>query len=248
MLVPWSIRAHHLFTFKHMMNRQKFIRLMAPAVALGLILPLMAAARENGSSAPVQYNSWVKAVDEKGDSNAIGKFNSNQANKRLAHFEGTVSAVSATSITVRRANSLGVVTTRTFIIDTSTVVIRKFKGTASVPEIAVGDRVQVWATALTGGTAKLIWDKSIWWVALKGTIADLNATDKTFNLVVTRKEPETGLPMTLTVPIRTSDSTIYLMGLDPKTFSDLANGQTVSVRGTFDAVLKSVLAKKITIL
>lgn len=230
------------------MKKAHVIRLMAPIMALGIIVPLVAAARDSGSSTPVQYGSWVKAVDENGDRNAIGKFNSNEANKKLYRFEGAVTAVSDTSISVKRANSNGTITTRTFIVTTSTAVIRKFRGTASIAEVAVGDKVKVWATAATDGTAKLIWDKSIWWVALKGTIADLNATDKTFNLVVSRKEPETGLTMTLTVPIKTSDATTYWMGTTAKAFTDLANGQTVNVRGSFNTVGKYVWAKKITIL
>lgn len=228
--------------------KSTIIRFIMPMLVFGLALPLIAAARENGSSTPVQYGSWVRAIDQKGDSNAIGKFNSNERNKKVSRFEGTVTAVSATSISVRRANSNGVNTTRTFRVDTTTVVIRKFKATASIGEVGVGDRVKVWASALTGGTAKLIWDKSIWSVALRGTVSELNPTDTTFVLTIKRIEPETKLTMTMTVPITTNDSTAYWMGLDSKTFSALANGQSVSLRGTFYSVGKYVLAKKVSIL
>lgn len=226
--------------------KKKVMKFLTPVVALGMVLPLIALARENGDSTPVQYGSWVKAVDEHGDRNAIGKFNSSNVNVRLVRFEGVVTAVSSTSISVKRTKS-GVDTTYTFKIDSSTAVIRKFKGTASIGEVAVGDKVKVWASALTDGTAKLIWDKSIWWVALKGTLSALDSTAKTFTLTVTRKEPETGLDMTLVVPITTSDATTYWMGMTTKTFSDLANGQTVSLRGSFNSVGKYVWAKKISI-
>lgn len=219
-----------------------------PVVALGLVLPFVAAARENGSSAPIQYGSWVKAVDEKGDHNAIGKFNSNETSKKLAKIEGTVTAVSSTSISVKRGDSESAVTTRTFKVDTSTVVIRKFKGTASIGEVGVGDKVKVYATAVTDGTAKLIWDKSVWQIALKGTVSALNATDKTFTLTVSKKEPETGLTMTLAVPVKTTDSTTYWQGVTAKTFGDLANGQTVNIGGTFNSVGKYDLANKVSIL
>ncbi len=223
--------------------KSTFIRFMTPVVALGMILPMVAAAREDGSSTPVQVNSWVKAVDEKGDSNSIGLFNRDEANKHLAKVNGTVTAKSDTSISVKAGNG----TTYTFTVDSSTKIIRKFKGHSSMAEVAVGDQVRVWATALTGGTAKLVWDKSIWWVALSGTISNLNSTDKTFDLTIMRKEPETGLTMTLTVPIKTSDATTYWMDTTAKAFTDLANGQKVSVRGSFNKVGKYVWASKVTI-
>lgn len=217
-------------------------------MALGVIFPLIASAREGGSSTPIQYGSWVKVLDEKGDRNAIGKFNSNEANKKLVRFEGTVTVVSGTSVSVKRADSEGTVTTRTFKVDTSTAVIRKFKGTASIGEVSVGDKVKVWATASTDGTAKLIWDKSIWWVEVRGIVSALNVADQTFSVTITRPEPETGLSMTLTVPIKTTSGTTYGTLTDPKTFSDLANGQTVKLRGSFSAIGKYVIAKRVSIL
>ncbi len=229
--------------------KKGLLRFMAPVVALGMIVPAVVGAhadREEGSSTPVESASWVKAVDEHGDSNSIGMFNRDEANKNLVKVNGTVTAISATSITVKKGDTT---TTYTFTIDSNTKIIRKFKGHATVGEVMVGDQVRVWATSLTDGTAKLIWDKSIWWVALKGVISNLNTTTKTFDLTISRKEPETGLTMTLTIPITTSSDTSYWMG-DPavaKAFTDLANGQTVKIRGTFDKVAKSVWASKITI-
>lgn len=212
-----------------------------------MLLPLAAAARDSGSSTPVQYGSWVKAVDEKGDRNAIGKFNSEEANKRLMRFEGTVTAVSTTSITLKHGNSDKTIATKTFVIDSSTTIIRKFKGTAGIGEVSVGDRVKVWTTSATSTTVKLLWDKSIWWVALKGIVSSLNTTDHTFMLTVVRKEPETGLDMIMNVPITTSSATKYWMDSTEKTFSDLVSGQKVNVRGSFDTVTKSIWAQKITI-
>lgn len=226
--------------------KKTIMKWLTPIVALGMIIPLIALAREGGDSNPVQYGSWVKAIDLHGDHNAIGKFNSNNGNHRLAHVEGVVTVASPTSISVKQTKN-GVDTTYAFTVDSNTTIIRKFKGTAAIGEVGVSDKVKVYATALTSGTAKLIWDKSIWWVALKGTISALDTTAKTFTLNVTRKEPETGLPMTLAVPITTSSMTTFWQGVTAKAFTDLANGQTVNLRGTFNFVGKFVLASRISI-
>lgn len=223
-------------------------RFILPAAVLALVVPFLASARENGSSTPIRYSSWMKAVDERGDSNAIGKFNSSEANVGFVRFVGTVTEVSASSISVERANSQGDPTIRTFIVNAETKVIRKFKSSASINEVVIGDRVKVWASSLTDGTAKLIWDKGIWWVALRGTISDVNTTDESFTLTVRRKEPETKLTMTMTVPVTTSDRTTYWMDSASTSFSDLTNGQTVRIRGTFNAVGRYILANRVTVL
>lgn len=232
---------------------------LAAALAVAAVMPLASRAGNEGRSGDTEpgrgnsiMSSWVRAVDGSGDANAIGKFNRNEANKSLVRANGTVKVVSASSITVTTfsKNGEGVVTAKdyTFTVDSSTTVIRKFKGTASIAEVGVGDKVKVWATSLTDGTAKLIWDKSIWWIALNGTINALNSTDMTFNLLVSRKEPQTGLMMTMTVPVKTSSATTYFKadgtaGL----FTDLADDQKVAVRGSFNTVGKYVWAKKVTI-
>lgn len=234
---------------------KNFLRLAALATAAGMLAPFMASAHtvdsepgRGGSS----LSSWVKAVDGNGDANAIGKFNSNEANKSLVRVNGKVKAVSSTSITVTQysLDSAGapVVKDYTFVVDSTTVVIRKFKGTASIAEVSVGDKVGIWATSKIGGTAKLIWDKSIWWVALSGKISDLDATAMSFNLVVTRKESQTGINLTMTVPVRATSSTTFMKADGTVgAWADLANGQNVNVRGTFDRVWMLVWAKKVTI-
>lgn len=217
------------------------------AATFGALLPASGHASEfdnepgRGASA---LTSWVSAVDVHGDKNGVNKYNSSEKDRRLAKVEGTVTAVSDTAITVTKK---GTSTSYSFTIDSATKVIRKFKGTASVSEITVGDLVKVYATSLTDGTAKLIWDKGIWWVALSGKVADLDTTAKTFNLIVTRKEPQTGLPMTLTVPIKVNDGTKYFLGKTASDLSALANDQTVNVRGSWDAVAKVVTANKIIV-
>jgi hypothetical protein len=190
--------------------------------------------------------SWVNAVDVHGDKDGNSRYSKSESNRQYVKVNGKVTAISASSISVDVVKD-GVTTAYTFTIDSATKIIRKFKGIASLTEVLVGDTVRVYVTSLTGGTAKLIWDKSIWWVTLSGKISVLNATDKTFSLVITRKEPQTGLPMTLTVPIKANDATTYWQASTAKAFTDLANDQTVNVRGSWNAVVKVVVAGKVTI-
>ncbi len=231
------------------------------AMAAGMIAPVAAKSDKSKGNSQRQLANPV-AVDGRGDANAIGKFNRNEGNKKLFKVNGRVTAVSASSITVQvslantnsnsnangnsNANVSNVnagVTLKsfTFSVDSNTAVIRKFKGTATIDEVAVGDHVRVWATKKTDGRAVLIWDKSIWWVHLKGVISNLDTTAKTFKLTVTIK----GIDFTTNV--KTNDTTTYWQDTTAKTFSDLANGQTVLVKGSWNFVGKYVLTKKVFI-
>lgn len=177
------------------------------------------------------------AIDGKGDANAIGKFNKNNANAKLFHMSGKVTAVSATSITVVNGSSPA---SHTFTVNSSTTVIRKFKGTASITEVMVNDQVSLWATK-DNGNALLVWDKSIWWAESRGVISNLNTTTGAFTLTITLK----GVQYSTTV--NTNSQTTYRMGGVAKSLTNLANGDTVTVRGTWNSTLKVFLARKITI-
>lgn len=227
-------------------------RLLSVAAVFGLVaalaLPTVSAAKGSNRSIKALLNPT--AIDKKADANTIGKFNRVKENKKLWHVNGRVTAVSATSISVAvttldnangNANATLTTTTYTFAVNDRTIVIRKFKGKSAIHEVAVGDRVMIWATSLTDGTARLIWDKSIWLVSLNGKITNLNADAKTFTLVVTRKGVE------YSTPVKTDDQTVYLMGDTAKTFADLANDQRVTVRGSWNSVGKYTLALKVTV-
>ncbi|MBI5466658.1 MAG: hypothetical protein HY975_00370 [Candidatus Kerfeldbacteria bacterium] len=230
--------------------RKVLLSAVALAVVGGMLVPAMSEAKSKPKfSNPV-------AIDGHGDRNGIGKFNSENKEKKRRVVSGIVTAVSTTSITVEvgvsqsdkntnssNANTNTTVTkkTFTFAVDSNTKVIRKFKGTASITEVMVGDRVQVWATSLTNGTAKLIWDKSIWWAEVRGKISNINDTAKTFTLTITKNKVE------FTTTVKANDLTTYWQDGVAKTWDDLANGQTVVVRGTWDSVNSQFLARKITI-
>ncbi len=243
--------------------RKVFLTL--PLVALVAILTAPAAeAKVSSRGLPKFLHSEESALDGKGDRNGIGMFKRLEENKTMVFANGKVTAVSATSITVavrskqsdvaaqtENTNSTSddaVVTTNyIFAVDKTTKVIRKFKGSASIVEVAVGDKVKLWGTKFEGGVAKLIWDKSIWWGQIKGTVTDLNTTNKTFKLVLKQKITESGLVKTVAATVKTHDGTKYWLGDVEKTFSDLANDQRVTVRGSWNSVGKYFFANKVTI-
>ncbi len=222
------------------------------ALASLLVAPV-ADAKISSKGLPKFLHSEESALDGKGDRNGIGMFNRavDGEKTKYVHVNGKVTAVSTTSITVdvRSKNEDETITTSpyTFAIDSTTKIIRKFKGSATIVEIAVGDKVKLWGTKLEGGVAKLIWDKSIWWGQIKGTITDLNATTKTFKLILKQKQTASGKTITVAATVKTHDGTKYWLGDVEKAFTDLANDQVVTVRGSWNSANKYFLANKVTI-
>ncbi|MBI3573192.1 MAG: hypothetical protein HY092_03260 [Candidatus Kerfeldbacteria bacterium] len=224
--------------------KKPLLSISALAMVAAMVVPLAV-------SAKITHQLGNPESIEHTDANTIGKFNSESHNTKRHHVTGKVTAVSATSITVAvgsaSANSngngntnVGAPKTYTFVVDSHTVVIRKFKGKSSISEVMVGDMVMVWADKLSGGTAKLIWDKSIWWVGISGTISNLDATNKMFTLTIMKNKIE------FTTTVKTDASTTFWQGTTAKTFSDLANGQKVTIRGSWDNIGKFLLARKVT--
>lgn len=250
--------------------RKVLLTLPLLALVAALVAPT-ADAKISTKGLPKFLHGEESALDGKGDRNGIGMFKRNSENKKYVFANGKVTAVSATSITVEvrskksddnsnsnsnsnantnatiQSNDPVVVESLTFGVDNTTKVIRKYKGTASIAEVAVGDKVMIWGTKFEGGVAKLIWDKSIWWGQIKGTVTDLNTTAKTFKLVLKQKETKSGKTITVAATIKTTDTTKYWMGDVEKAFTDLANDQKVTVRGSWNSVGKYFLASKVTI-
>lgn len=254
---------------------RKFILTMTLlALVAGLMVPA-AEAKVSTRGLPKFLHSEASALDGKGDRNGIGMFKRLEENKTMVYAHGKVTAVSATSITVEvrskksdnevssqtentnsSKNTDGdvVLTSYTFGVDATTKIIRKFKGTASIAEVAVGDKVKLWATKFEGGVAKLIWDKSIWWGSIKGTVTDVNTTAKTFKLVLRQKMTDSGLTKTVTATVKTHEGTTYWFGTEPvtaATFDDLTAAMNaekkVTIRGSWNSVGKYFLASKVVI-
>ena len=152
--------------------RKAFITLPLLALVVGLLAPV-AEAKVSTRGLPKFLHSEESALDGKGDRNGIGMFKRLEENKTMVYANGKVTAVSATSITLavrskkaevsaqtENTNSTSddavVITSYTFGVDATTKVLRKFKGTASITEVAVGDSVKLWGTKFEGGVAKLI--------------------------------------------------------------------------------------------
>ncbi len=250
--------------------RKAFLVLPLIAIVTMLLGP-SAEAKTSSKGLPKFLHGEESALDGKGDRNGIGMFKRLEENKTMVYANGKVTAVSATSITVAvrskkaevsaqtentntSSDDAIVTTSYTFGVDATTKVLRKFKGTASITEVAVGDTVKVWGTKFEGGIAKLIWDKSIWWGQIKGTITDVNTTAKTFKLVLRQKQTESGLTKTVSALVKTHEGTTYWFGTEPvtaATFDDLTAAMNaekkVTVRGSWNSVGKYFLASKVTI-
>lgn len=230
------------------MNKRIFAGFSALAITATLLAPSMAMAREN-EDRPARLSAPF-AIDAKGDNNGLAKFKKHSENRRLKQVVGVVTAIVAPivdpktdgSITVKKSNG----TSYTFSFDSTsstkyTTFLRKYKGTASWNEVMVGDMVHIFTTKLERGRAIIVWDKGIWWSEVKGTISNLNAAAMAFTLNVTIR----GVVFSTTVKV--DAATAYRMGETDKTLADLANGQTVKVRGSWNALGSFLLAKKITI-
>lgn len=195
-----------------------------------------------------------EALDHEAKPNELGLFNRQERKIKdhtLVQKEGKVLAVSSISITIAQfgkdTEDVPTVKEYTFAIDSNTKVIRKFKGLSNIGEVSVGDKVKVYADKLTDGTAKLIWDKSIWWARLRGAVADLNTTDLTFNLLLTRQDGHH--TKTWSAKVRaTSLTQVVKADGTVGSFADVSNGQKMSVKGAWDNVTKSLLARLMTIL
>lgn len=229
--------------------RTRIITMVSGLAVLALALTGLSAKAD--SEHPGFISRPAEAADLKGDNNGIGLFHRNEANKKLVKVFGKITAISDTSITIlskrnlENSSSVHTATSYTFTIDSTTKILRRFRATALVGELTVGDQVRVWGTKLTDGTAKLIWDSSIWWIRLNGTISNLNATDKTFDLIITRKS-QNDTPKTFTVAVKTNDATMFVKADGTAgTWTDLTNGATVRIRGVWNHVGRYLTARNI---
>lgn len=224
--------------------RKPYLALGATALALSMALPLVAAAKDQHPQmgAPV-------AIDGKGDNNGLAKFKKHSENMRLKQVTGVVVSVTGPvdpstegTIVVKKGDGKSY----TFTFDSTgpskyTTFLRKYKGTATWNEIMVGDAVHVFVTKLVGGKAIIVWDKGIWYAEVKGVVSNLNTT-MAFTLTATKNLIE------YTTTVHYDAFTTFLMSDGTvKTAADLANGQTVKIKGAWDAVGKFLLAKRIVI-
>lgn len=235
--------------------QKTLVRFSLLTAALAMVLP---AAAQAGETQARYISGATEAADFHGDSKGIERFNSNEGNARVKRVHGDITAVSATSITVKtpaavdeeaadkKDNNSAVepATSYTFAIDSNTRVIRRFNGQSSVSELSVGDEVKVWATKLTDGTAKLIKDKSIWWLRLGGKAVDVNDTAGTFRLLLPLRK--SGRLRTFSGEIRTSAATQYYQADGTAaTFTDIDNNDKVRVRGVWNNVGYYLNARKV---
>lgn len=228
------------------MHKRILAAVGALALVATIVAPSVAAAKQKYPRLPAPL-----AVDSKGDANGLAMFKRHNTNRRLWQVVGTVTAITGPVEDPKTDGSLTVKTSKgatyTFSFDSTsttkyTTIIRKFKGTATWNEIMVGDTVHVYTTKLAKGKAVLIWDKGIFYTEARGTISNLNIEGKAFTLTVTIKNVE------YQTTIKVDDATTYMLKDGTvKTLNDLANGQNVKVKGSWNIVGKYFLAKRIVI-
>lgn len=229
------------------MHKRLFASVTSVVMAATMLAPTLTLAKETRH--PRMGEPF--AIDAKGDNNGLAKFKKHSENRHLKQVVGVVTAITGPiadpktdgSITVKKSNG----TSYTFSFDSTsatkyTTFLRKFKGTATWNEIMVGDSVHVFATKLVGGKAIIVWDKGIWYTEVKGVVSNLNSTAMAFTLTVTIK----GVEYSTTVKYD-AFTTFVMKDGTVKTAADLANGQTIKVKGAWDAVGHFLLAKRIVI-
>ncbi len=228
------------------MHKRMFAGFSALVIATTLLAPSMTMAKDKlpRLGAPI-------AIDGQGDNNGLAKYKKHSENRHLKQVVGVVTAIVAPvtdpktdgSITIKKSNGKSY----TFSFDSTsstkyTTFLRKYKGTATWNEVMVGDSVHIFASKLEKGKAVIVWDKGIWSAEVKGVVSNLNSTTMAFTLTVTKG----GIEYTTTGKYDTL-TTFMMKDGTAKTAADLANGQTVKIRGTWDMVGHFLLAKKIVI-
>jgi len=231
------------------MHKRMFAGFSTLAITATLLAPSFAMASENETKKPKL--SETVAIDSKGDNNGLSKFKKHSENRHLKQVVGKVTAIVAPvadpktdgSITIKKENGKSY----TFSFDSTsstkyTTFLRKYKGTATWNEIMVGDAVHVFATKLVGGKAIIVWNKGIWYAEVKGVVSNLNSTTMAMTLTVTKN----GVEYTTTVKYD-AFTTFLMKDGTAKTAADLANGQSIKIKGTWDVAGKFLLAKRIVI-
>lgn len=230
------------------MYKRVLMGFSALAIAVTLIVPAVSFAKEKETKKPKLTETTV--IDSRGDDNGLAKYKKHLENKRLKQIEGVVTAITGPvapstegTMVVKKSNGKSY----TFTFDSTsatkyTTFLRKHKSTATWNEVMVGDAVHVFTTKLEKGKAVIVWDKGIWYTEVKGTISNLNVDGKAFTLTLTREHVE------FTTTVKFDAFTTFMMkDGTAKTSADLANGQTVKIKGTWDMVGKFLLAKRLII-
>jgi hypothetical protein len=163
-------------------------------------------------------------------------------------LSGTITKIETTNgglpatLTVLHKNSQ----TWTVNITSSTKLYRRYMGTATIDEFAVGDKIEARGTQGTGNiiNAKVVRDNSI---VIKnrdfpGRIKSIDSVAKSFVMPIKLKAGIVDLTVTTT-----SATTYYTKDHETATFSDLSVGDKVKVLGTYNSTNKTLAATRIII-
>jgi len=155
---------------------------------------------------------------------------------RTATVDGTVTAVSGTTITMTLKSDSMVTDT----VDASNAkLIRRFGAAMQITDIQNGDMLEVNGT-VTGNniSAKVVRDISL--QAHNGTFAGTISAVSTSSFTLSSKDRGNQT-------VNTDSNTQFRLGSSSASFSDLAVGQTVTVSGVWDRTNSNVTATRVTI-
>ena len=159
----------------------------------------------------------------------------------ITKIETTNSGLPATLTVLHKTNQVWTVN-----ITSTTKLYRRYMGTATIDEFAVGDKIEARGTLGTGNVinAKVVRDNSI---VIKnrdfpGRIKSIDSVAKSFVMPIKLKEGVVDLTVT------TNTATKYF-AKDHETaaFSDLSVGDKVKVLGTYNSTVKTLAATRIII-
>lgn len=176
------------------------------------------------------------------NTNANANANSNtNASVTATNWRGTLTALSGTTLPATLSLQIGG-TLYTVNVTSATVLDRKYNGTSTLDEFAIGDTLRVWGT-LNGTTidpTTRVKNYSIQRVGgtFKGVIRSIDASARSFVLDLPARDDQTVLVVS---------TTKVFQGNRAGTFADLAVGQSVKVIGVWRRSQDQVRADRILI-
>lgn len=166
---------------------------------------------------------------------------------KMQTVAGTISEITLTSgglpatITLQHKNGQP----WTINVTSATKLFRRYMGTATIDEFAVGDKIEARGTRATGLVinAKMVRDNSISIKNrdFKGLVISVDATAQSFTMPITRKEG------VITITVTTSSSTKFYQDETEVTFDSVMVGGKVKVLGVYNSNTKTLAATRVII-
>lgn len=128
-------------------------------------------------------------------------------------------------------------------VTSATKLYRRYMGTATIDEFAVGDKIEARGTLAADKmiNAKIVRNNSVEITNrdFKSRIKSINTEAKSFTMTISRKD---GI---FDITVTTTDATKFLRDDKVASFSDLSVGEKIKVLGTYDSTAKTLAAKRV---